>query len=77
MNLFRNSPLCQVPQGAELVRPPTEGPGGESERRAVLNLIETYIYLGVISLEINFLTASIGETFVIIFKTELRLIVNS
>ena len=54
MNLFRSSPLCQVTQGEEFVRPPTEGVGGESERLAVLNLTETLIYLGAISLEINF-----------------------
>ena len=61
MNLFRRSPLCQVPQGEEFVRPPTEGVGGESETLAVLNLTETFIYLGAISLEINFLTFSKGE----------------
>jgi len=63
MNLFRSSPLCQVTQGEEFVRPPTEGVGGESERLAVLNLTETLIYLGAISLEINFLTASNKERF--------------
>jgi len=62
MNLFRSSPLCQVTQGEEFVRPPTEGGGGESERLAVLNLTETLIYLGAISLEINFLTASLGKS---------------
>jgi hypothetical protein len=43
------------------------GVGGESERLAVLNLTETLIYLGAISLEINFLTASIGKTSVFVF----------
>jgi hypothetical protein len=54
MNLFGSSPLCQVPQGEEFVRPPTEGVGGESERLVVLYLTESSIYLGAISLEINF-----------------------
>jgi len=58
MNLFRSSPLCQVPQGEEFVRPPTEGAGGESEGLVELNLTETLIYLVAISLEINFITAS-------------------
>ena len=44
--------------GEEFVGPSTEGAGGESERLAVLNLTETLIYLGAISLEINFLTSS-------------------
>jgi hypothetical protein len=33
---------------------PSQEVGGESERLAVLNLTETLIYLGAISLEINF-----------------------
>jgi hypothetical protein len=62
MNLFRSSPLCQVPQGEEFVRPPPEGAGGESEGLIELNLTETLIYLVAISLEINFLTASLRKT---------------
>ena len=61
MNLFRSSPLCQVPSGEEFVRPPTEGVGGELEGLEVPNLTESSIYLGAISLEINFLTASVVD----------------